>query len=535
MTEDTQLLETYAAEASEHAFRTLVERHFNMVYATALRCLGGRGDLAKDACQQVFTLMAREARRLRTHPALPGWLYRTAHNVACRMRRDEERRAARERQAISMPMHDEPGESVDWEAIKPRLDEALSALSNRERDALVLRYFSNCPYARVASDLGVSEDAARMRVERALGKLRALLERRGLRSTAAALASMLAAQGAVAAPAGMAASVGQASLAAAAVLGSAGAGAAIITFMSTSKITIAACAAGLLAVGTAVYEYQQASVNAAFASEASLREQAALASGRALEAKLAATEALLREAEAKAVAAPKAQPDSKTRGLSANELVTDQLFLHPEYVDLAVKQYAMQLRQHYAPFYRKMGFDAAKIAAFEAIEIDKYQLTLDMAAAARAKGLSLTDPSLKNIQYTDANDLEKRQQALIGEEGTRVLKDFLRNMDSRRGVSELASQLSYTASALTSDQSDRLTEIVAANTSVSKSRSGMTSRSSSTVDWEKVQEEATTVLSAEQMGVFNTLVEKRKIDLKMALIKQEVMQKVMAGQASPGS
>jgi len=537
MNEDAALLETYVGKACEQAFKTLVERHFNMVYATALRCLGGRSDLARDVCQQVFTLMAREAGRLQGHPALAGWLYRTAHNVACRVRRDEHRRQARELKALSMQNQEDSGESVDWEAIKPRLDEALAVLSEKERDALVLRFFSGRPYAQVAACLGVTEDAARMRVERGLGKLRTLLERRGVRSSAAALATLLAAQGMVAAPAGMAASVSQVSLAAAATLGPVGAGAAVITFMSTSKVTVAACLAGVVAVGTAVYEYQRASASAAATAEALHREQLALDASNTLGGKVAALEQKLREAEQKhaSSASAPAPVESNGRGMSANDIMADRLFSNPDYVELAVRQYALQLRQRYAPFYRKMKFDAAKIAAFEALELEKYQSTVDMAAAARAKGLSLTDPSLKNIQFTDATEVEKKQLALIGEEGLSALKEYLRSLDSRRNVSELAAQLMYTSSTLSADQGERLVEILAANTTVTRTRSGISNRSTSTVDWDKVLGDAATVLSSEQLAAFSALVEKRRIDLRISQLQQGLMQEAMAAGGKGGS
>jgi len=138
--------------------------------------------------------------------------------------------------------------------------------------------------------LGLSEDAARMRLERALSKLHALLVQRGVTSTAAALGAVLANQAAAAAPSALAATITGAAL-----TGAAGAGgsvaAAWVGFMSTTKFTSGvATAAMLLALGTGVYEVRAGRVaEAALAVER--REVYALAL-RAGEAERQAKEAL---------------------------------------------------------------------------------------------------------------------------------------------------------------------------------------------------------------------------------------------------
>jgi hypothetical protein len=68
------------------------------------------------------------------------------------------------------------------------LEEALSRLSEGEREALVLHYFEDRSYADMALALGLQEAAVRKRVSRALERLGAQLRRRGFRgSTVAAL------------------------------------------------------------------------------------------------------------------------------------------------------------------------------------------------------------------------------------------------------------------------------------------------------------------------------------------------------------
>jgi hypothetical protein len=92
------------------------------------------------------------------------------------------------------------------------LDAAMDELGDRDRDAVLLRFFEKRPYADVGEQLQIGENAARMRVERAVEKLRALLVRRGITSTTAALGAALTHQTGAMVPAGLAANVTSAAL-----------------------------------------------------------------------------------------------------------------------------------------------------------------------------------------------------------------------------------------------------------------------------------------------------------------------------------
>jgi hypothetical protein len=83
------------------------------------------------------------------------------------------------------------------------LDEALYRLKTSDRDALVLHYLNEQPMSDVAGALGVSQDAARKRVERAVEKLRDYFLHRGITASSVSLAAILTQQipGAALAPA----------------------------------------------------------------------------------------------------------------------------------------------------------------------------------------------------------------------------------------------------------------------------------------------------------------------------------------------
>jgi RNA polymerase sigma factor (sigma-70 family) len=254
MIEDAELLRRYAEERSEAAFAELVQRHLGLVYASALRRVGGDVQLAEDVAQQVFTDVARRAAQLARQPVLAGWLFTSARFAAAKAMRSTRRRLARELEAQLMetPSSD-PAASVDWEKARPLLDDAIGELEERDREAILLRYFEDQNYSRIGARLNLSENAARMRVERALEKLRLQLARRSVTSTAAAIATVLAQQTAVAVPAGLATSVTSAALAAAGMAGgvAAGSGAsAVLTLMSVTKLQIGLAGALAVAAGT---------------------------------------------------------------------------------------------------------------------------------------------------------------------------------------------------------------------------------------------------------------------------------------------
>lgn len=208
MTPDGELLRRYAETQSEDAFSELVQRHLDLVYSAALRQVNGDSHLAKDVAQTVFTDLARKAVSLSNRPVLTGWLYTSAHFAAAKVVRTERRRHAREEEAQLMhELLSDPAPDLDWETLQPVLDAAMLELDEPEREAVLLRYFENRPHGEIASRFGLSENAARMRVARALDKLQGLLKRHGVTTSVAALSAILSANSIQAAPLGLAAAI----------------------------------------------------------------------------------------------------------------------------------------------------------------------------------------------------------------------------------------------------------------------------------------------------------------------------------------
>jgi RNA polymerase sigma factor (sigma-70 family) len=262
MTDDATLLQRYARERSESDFAELVRRHLNLVYSAALRQVNGDTHLAQDVTQLVFTDLARKAGKLAGHRVLAGWLFTSTRFAAAKLVRGARRRQIREQEALLMQENSpsDPAAQLAWERVRPVLDEALGELNEQDREAILLRYMEGRDFAEVGARLALSGNAARMRVDRAVDKLRALLARRGATSTVGALSLALANQAVVAAPAGLAATVTGTVLAGTGTV-------AAVTFMSLSKLQLG-LAGAILATGAGIFAVQE-HTNAALRAELS--------------------------------------------------------------------------------------------------------------------------------------------------------------------------------------------------------------------------------------------------------------------------
>lgn len=232
---DSSLLQEFALRRSQDAFGALVSRHSDWIYSAALRMVRDP-HLAEDVAQAVFLILADKAGKLNA-VSLPRWLfkvtcYASANAIRARTRRDKHERRA----AMSISETHEPDPDRIWQEIAPLLDDSMSRLRSKDRDALLMRFYQQKDLAEVAAALGVSEGAAKIRILRALEKLRALLRRRGLVVPAAALSTALLAHTIHAAPANIAAGCVPASASIKAIAIAKGAS----TMMMTAKIKIAA-------------------------------------------------------------------------------------------------------------------------------------------------------------------------------------------------------------------------------------------------------------------------------------------------------
>ncbi len=251
LTDDSTLLRLYAENRSEEAFATLVTRHVNLVYSVALRHVGDPHN-AEEIAQAVFIILARKAAQLRHDKALSSWLFQATHLTANNFVRSETRRHRREEEAHMQSILNESGGEV-WPRIAPWLDTAVANLREKDRQAIVLRFYEGRNLREVGLALGASEDAAEKRVNRALEKLRNFFAKRGVSSTTAILAGVISANSIQVAPAALAKSMTAVALAKGAVAGGSAltlAKATLIAMKTKTIVTTIATTAVILGTGT---------------------------------------------------------------------------------------------------------------------------------------------------------------------------------------------------------------------------------------------------------------------------------------------
>jgi RNA polymerase sigma factor (sigma-70 family) len=200
-TDDRALLRQYAESNSDEAFAALVARHINLVYSVALRQVGNPHH-AEEITQAVFVILAKKAAQLRHDKALSSWLFQVTRLTANNFVRSEIRRQHREQEAYMETILNESGTEV-WPRIAPLLDNAVANLNEKDRRAIVLRFYEGRNLQEVGAALGASEEAAKKRVNRAVEKLQKFFFKRGVASTTAIIAGAISANSVQAAPAAL--------------------------------------------------------------------------------------------------------------------------------------------------------------------------------------------------------------------------------------------------------------------------------------------------------------------------------------------
>jgi RNA polymerase sigma-70 factor, ECF subfamily len=156
------------------ALGMLVQRHQGKVLGLAYRFLG-RWDLAEDVAQNVFVRVMQAAASFRPEAQFTTWLYRLAANLCW----DQRRQAARElrlRSASPVPGIDQPP-SMALERLDriARVRQAVAALPDRQRLAVILHRYDGLSHKQIADATGWSVSAVESCLVRAYEALRRAL------------------------------------------------------------------------------------------------------------------------------------------------------------------------------------------------------------------------------------------------------------------------------------------------------------------------------------------------------------------------
>jgi RNA polymerase sigma factor (sigma-70 family) len=183
LSRDAELVARFVRARDEAAFAELVRRHGPLVYRVCSRLVGP--DLADDAFQAVFLVLACRADRLQKPGSVGSWLVGVAGRVARQLRIREARRAAGELPEVADHSR-APEQCVLGTELARLLDDELTRLPDHLRDAVVLCLLQGRTQDEAAAELGGSVRTLRRRLDRAKAILRLRLERRGVLPAVAA-------------------------------------------------------------------------------------------------------------------------------------------------------------------------------------------------------------------------------------------------------------------------------------------------------------------------------------------------------------
>ena len=469
--DDMRLLREYASGHSEEAFSALVSRYINLVYSAALRSVNNPHQV-EEITQAVFVLLARKAGALRRETVLSGWLYQTARLTAANFLRTELRRAHREQEAHMQSTLNDPDPDA-WLQVRPLLDDAMAQLNEKDRNAIVLRFFEGKPLKEVGDALGASEDAAKMRVSRALDKLREIFLQRGITLPSAALAAALSGNSIQAAPAGLAATV-----AAGAVQGSALTATTLVLLKGTMqtmtwiKATAAVGAAVIIAVQwhqnstekqqVKLLEGQVAQQTENYRAQAKELEQ--LKERNAVSVK--AIDSMTHDV-AKARATISAARPLPPRPAAATEVAKGgmlaEMMKDPNMVKAMREQQATMTKMQYGALVKQLHLSPEQTDKF-------YQVLTDGTMRAVENGSALlsgenTPEAMKGVA-DQQKETESQLQALLGDSGYAAYKDYQQTVSDRLQLTTLKTYFGDSL-ALSSEQEQQLLQpMIAARQSV---------------------------------------------------------------------
>ncbi len=173
MTSDEDLAAA-AASGDGQAFASLLDRHYNRLFAFCFRLTGVRAE-AEDLCQDICAALPAKLASYQQRAKVTTWLYKVAVNAA----HDRRRKRATYMKASTgwgdweisrAATNTETAEKIDW------LTQAMTHLNDDLRDTLAL-VLDDMTHAQAGEVLGVSEGTISWRISEAKKALRALKEK----------------------------------------------------------------------------------------------------------------------------------------------------------------------------------------------------------------------------------------------------------------------------------------------------------------------------------------------------------------------
>ncbi|HTJ73947.1 MAG TPA: sigma-70 family RNA polymerase sigma factor [Acidimicrobiales bacterium] len=165
-----------AAKAGDSdAFAELVRATEADIYTLAYRLTGNAED-ARDVAQEAYLRAFRSLKKFRGDARFSTWMYRITANCAStqltRRSKGRHEELSDDDTIVDERPESDPETMAEAGAMRDRVTEALGDLPPILRAVVVLRDVYDLPHEAIASELGISESAAKVRLHRARRKLR---------------------------------------------------------------------------------------------------------------------------------------------------------------------------------------------------------------------------------------------------------------------------------------------------------------------------------------------------------------------------
>jgi RNA polymerase sigma factor (sigma-70 family) len=169
----TRALVARAQNGDGEAFGELIEDHYDLIHRTAWKWCGNRAD-AEDVAQDVCIKLGSAIAGFDGRSAFSSWVYRITLNAVRDMQRAGKRRGRYADAYAEVTPEDQPADQ-EAAATSSQLWEAVRALPEKQRDAVLLVYAEELSHAAAAEIMGIKEATVSFHVHEARKTLRGLL------------------------------------------------------------------------------------------------------------------------------------------------------------------------------------------------------------------------------------------------------------------------------------------------------------------------------------------------------------------------
>ncbi len=164
-----------AKNGDRHAFDELVRSTYADAYTLAFRLTGNEED-ARDVVQDAYLRAFRSIKRFRGDSRFSTWMYRITANCAATLM-SQRSKGRHDELSDDQPLPDirleaDPVAMAEAGHLRDHMTAALAELPPRLRAVIVLRDIYDLPHEAIAAELGISQEAAKVRLHRARRKLR---------------------------------------------------------------------------------------------------------------------------------------------------------------------------------------------------------------------------------------------------------------------------------------------------------------------------------------------------------------------------